>query len=265
MADSPLTPMKPFGVKLDPDSVREALATGALERYLFTHRLVLIEGLSPSDELLADIARSLGSPQTAHPARARVEGLPFIKHQVAGPSQNYDAAYWHSDRNFGPTPAKATVLQCLEAPDSGGETTLCDAVATFAALDERTRSVLHGWRGVYEFGDIREHPSERRHADSTELNQLEDFTEPVVQRHPATGKESIALAERYVRFDLGENEIVPGRPLLDTILEVIDQGVVYPHRWKVGDILIWDNFATLHKGEPLAEGAAKITHRIVVQ
>jgi taurine dioxygenase len=264
MADSRLTTLKPFGVKVEPSAVQEASAIGALERYLFTYRLVLIEGLPPSDDLLVGIARSLGSPQTAYPARARVRGLPFVKHQVAGPSPNYDATYWHSDRNFGPTPAKATILQCIEAPESGGETTLCDTIATVAALDERIRSVLRGWRGVYEFGDVIERPSERRHGDSAALKRLQDFTEPIVLRHPVTGKECIALEERYVRFDLSDNEIAPGRPILDTILEVIDQGVVYHHHWKAGDILIWDNYATLHKGEPLAEGAAKTTHRIVV-
>lgn len=256
-----LTPMDPFGVRINANAIHEVMV-GTLERYLLANRLVAIEGLPPSDDLLLAIARSLGTLQPAYPAGARAAS-PFVKHQVAGRSQNYDASYWHSDRNFGTARAKATVLQCIEAPTAGGRTAVCDGVATLRALDKRTRSVLRNWRGIYEFGGIVEQESERRYSDAADLQKLEDFTEPVVLRHPTTGEESVTIAERYVRFAESENTIAPGRPLLDTVLQIIDAGVVCHHRWKVGDILIWDNCATLHKGEPVGEGS-KATHRVVV-
>lgn len=265
MADNNLTPLESFGAKLDADQAREALTASELEQHLYEHRLLLIDGLPQSDELLSDIAHALGTPQVAHPASARVTGLPFIKHQVAGRSHNYDAAYWHSDRNFGTTPAKATVLQCVVAPEEGGETPVCDGVATLAALDQYTRQVLRTWQGIYEFGDIATNEREHQYSDPNELKTLEDFTEPLVSSHPVTGKESLSLAERYANLGAGDNLIDPGRPKLDTLLEIIERGVIYRHRWSVGDILIWDNHATLHRGELLGDRVSKITHRIVVR
>jgi alpha-ketoglutarate-dependent taurine dioxygenase len=189
--------------------------------------------------------------------------MPFVKHQVAGVAANYDAAYWHQDRNFGTSPAKATVLQCHEAPAAGGETPLLDGVATLAALGEATHETLRSWRGIYEFGEIAETEDERQYSDPEDLKRLKDFTESVVLTHPVTGRESIGLSERYVRFDDEENAINPGRPRLETLREIIENGVVYRHQWKVGDVLIWDNFATLHRSDPIV-GATKVTHRIVV-
>lgn len=264
MANEDLVELAPFGVRLAPTAVPTALKPGALAHLLLEHRLVVIEGLPLSDDLLTALAWSLGTPQPARPAGARVPGRPEIKHQVAGAAANYDATYWHSDRNFRTTPARATLLQCLEAPAAGGETPLCDGVATLAALDEERRAVLRGWRGIYEFGDIADRVSEQRYSDAAALQRLEDFIEPVVAPHPLTNLESIALAERYVRFE-GLNEIDPGRSKLDTLRRIVERGVVRWHRWAVGDVLIWDNAATLHKAEPVGPGSTKVPHRIVVQ
>ncbi len=210
------------------------------------------------------MAYSLGTPQVAQPERARVTGMPFIKHQVAGAEANYDAAYWHQDRNFGTTPVKATVLQCHVAPEAGGRTSLLDGVATLAALDEDSLATLRAWRGIYEFGELAQAEEEQQFSDVGELQRLADFEESVVLTHPVTGRESISLSERYVRFDDDDSAIDPGRPRLETLRRIIEDGRVYRHRWEVGDVLIWDDYATLHRGDPVAVSTSKITHRVVV-
>lgn len=254
-----------FAARLTPAELEEFLSTDSLAKQLHAHRLLIVEGAEPSDELVTRIAHSLGEPQLAFPAKARVEGHPHIKHQVAGRSGNYDAAYWHQDRNFGVTPARATILQCHEAPVSGGETPMVDAVATLAALDDETKQVLRNWTGVYEFGAVADAAEERQFSDSADLGRLRDFTDRVILTHPVTGWESISLAERYVRIETGGHQLADSRSPEASLVELIEDGVIHRHCWQVGDILIWDNYATLHRGEPLTTpDTTKITHRIVV-
>jgi hypothetical protein len=81
--------------RIGPDQVRELVDRGALEERLFTHRVILVEGLEPSDQLIAYIATSLGAPQTAHPARRQVWVLAVVQHAehhdiVEGPVRRED-------------------------------------------------------------------------------------------------------------------------------------------------------------------------------
>ncbi len=256
---TPMTTLAPFVHRINGDQLRSLIDDSHLPMRLFAHRAILVRGVEPSDQLLAAVAVCLGTPQPAFPAKSRVVGCPSIKRQLAGFITNYDAAYWHQDRNFGTTPATATVLQCHEAPARGGETSLLDGTATIGALGEVTKRALRSWRGIYEFQDVKQ-----RYAEPMDLLRLVDYEESVILTHPVTGRESIALSERYVRFEDEQNSVDPGCTRLQTICRIIGEGAVYVHSWQVGDILIWDNFATLHRGNSVPDDASKVTHRVVV-
>ena len=248
---------------LDGPSLEESISGGDLLQRLYSARSILVTGVDPDDELLLRIASTLGKPQLAHPLRARSPQSPHIKVQKAGEQTTYDASYWHADRNYGVTLAKATVIQCQRPPEAGGATEICDTASSWAALAPDVRATLEDWVGIYNITAAATLPAERKYADRKELARLKDFSEPVVISHPATLEHAISFAERYIEFDSEENDLHSERSRLDSLLAIVENGHAYAHSWATGDILIWDNHATMHRGRPVLAGQ-KVTHRIVV-
>ena len=162
-------------------------------------------------------------------------------------------AFWHSDLNFVEEPPAASCLFAHEVPDAGGDTGFAN---TYAALDELPeslaariagRSILHDAR-FNSAGYLRE-------------VRVPDTLHPIVHTHPETGRKALYLGRRaQARIDgLASDD---SDAVLDALWDhATASRYTWHHRWRAGDLLIWDNRCTLHRRDAFDSSARRIMHR----
>lgn len=172
------------------------------------------------------------------------------------------AAFWHTDRAYAPDPNAVTMLYCIEAPATGGATLFTDLIQAYAALDNATKAEIRNVKASHRYGGdgSREDWEHAVHPMSAE--QASALPPPgchrIARPHSvsgAIGLYGIAGSAIAVEGHAGED----WHPLLRRLkLHAVDDRFVYRHAWQAGDLVLWDNTATLHCAEPV--GAATDTH-----
>ena len=155
---------------------------------------------------------------------------------------------WHSDSSFKVVPAKYSLLHARSVPSRGGNTEFADMRAAYDALDTDTKK---------EIADL---ICEHSQIYSRQQLGFTDFTDeererfaPVRQRlvrtHPSTGRKSLYLASHaggIVGWPVPEARAF----LRDLVEHATQRQFVYAHRWRVNDLVMWDNRATMHRARP---------------
>jgi alpha-ketoglutarate-dependent 2,4-dichlorophenoxyacetate dioxygenase len=153
---------------------------------------------------------------------------------------------WHSDSSFRPIPAKYSLLSGRVIPSWGADTEFADMRAAYDALDARTKGIVEDL--VCEHSLI----YSRAAIGFTDLSPEETLAfKPVRQRlvrtHPVTGRKSLFLAS-HAGAILGWT-IPEARMFLHELTEHATQReFVYRHQWREGDLVMWDNRQTMHRG-----------------
>ncbi len=155
---------------------------------------------------------------------------------------------WHTDSTFLPTPALANIITARVVPTEGGATELVSTRSGFARLpDDLKRKARRA--------KLRHRLTHSRAKIDAELAQEEYITKwqeqvwPAVWTNPVTGEEALFIASHACGVE-GMND-VEGQALIDELTALmVPEPAVYSHHWQVGDVLIWDERATLHRGMP---------------
>ena len=155
---------------------------------------------------------------------------------------------WHSDSSFKATPAKYSLLRAVRLPSKGGDTQFADMRAAYDALDEETKT------------QVKDLVCEHSQMFSRQLIGFFDFTDeererfrPVRQRlvrtHPVTGRKSLYLSSHA--GSIAGWPIPEARGFLHDLIEQATQReFVYIHKWRIGDLVMWDNRQTMHRARP---------------
>ncbi|MBY6068484.1 TauD/TfdA family dioxygenase [Leisingera aquaemixtae] len=155
---------------------------------------------------------------------------------------------WHSDSTFLPTPALTNILIGRVVTSEGGATELASTRAAWAAMPEALKAKIRG-RGIWH------RYSHSRRKISPELAELPMFNKwpdqhwNAVWPNPVNGREALYIASHAFKVD-GYDE-TESQALLDELMAFCTQPeFTYSHQWAVGDVLIWDQRAVLHRGTP---------------
>jgi len=152
---------------------------------------------------------------------------------------------WHSDSSFRPAPAKYSLLSGRIIPSWGANTEFADMRGAYDALDARTKSEVAGLicehsliysREAIGFVDL----------TSEEIAAFAPVHHPLVRRHPVTRRPSLFLsahAGAIVGWTVPEARMF----LRDLTEHATQREFVYSHAWKPGDLVMWDNRATMHR------------------
>jgi alpha-ketoglutarate-dependent 2,4-dichlorophenoxyacetate dioxygenase len=159
---------------------------------------------------------------------------------------------WHTDASYMPVPVVLGMLHAVAVPPpsplGGGETEFADMRAAHDALPEHVRAEIDGlvaqhdifWsRGQIGFTDFP--PGERE--------KYPPSPQRLVRRHPGSGRKTLYLsahASHIVGWPVAEGRLL----LWDLTAHATQRRFVYSHRWHVGDLVIWDNRCTMHRGRP---------------
>ena len=155
---------------------------------------------------------------------------------------------WHSDSSFRAKPAKYSILSARTVASQGGNTEFADMRAAYDTLDDAMRASIEDLvcehsliysRGSMGFTELTE----------DEKAMMKPVRQRLVRTHPSTGRKSIYLSSHAGGI---EGWPVPEARcfLRDLIEHATQRQFVYSHKWRVGDLVIWDNRDTMHRGRP---------------
>src|ERR1700730_2406398 len=173
---------------------------------------------------------------------------------------------WHTDSSFKRVPAKCSLLSAREVPSpgpmGGGETEFADLRAAWDALPAARKQQLDGL--VVEHSIFRSR-SQIGFADFNDeiFKQLPPVPQALVRHHPGSGRTSLYLAS-HASHIIGW-PVEKGRALIDELIAFATQPqFVHRHRWRVGDLVMWDNRCTMHRGRPYDDTQRRVLHRTTV-
>jgi alpha-ketoglutarate-dependent 2,4-dichlorophenoxyacetate dioxygenase len=155
---------------------------------------------------------------------------------------------WHSDSSFKVVPAKYSLLHARSIPSKGGNTEFAYMVAAYDALDAETKVEVDGL--ICEHSQIfsRQQLGFTDFTDE-ERERFKPVRQSLVRTHPTTGRKSLYLSS-HAGAILGW-PVPEARAFLRDLVEHATQPqFVYVHKWRVGDLVMWDNRQTMHRARP---------------
>jgi alpha-ketoglutarate-dependent taurine dioxygenase len=165
---------------------------------------------------------------------------------------------WHTDKPYYATPPALTTLYAVELPPEGGDTEFANTRLAYEALPDEMKRRIAGLRVVFQW--------EAGRRPGYYANELPPVDHPLVRLHPDTGKLALYLGNHAMRIaGMEEDE---STALLDALLAHATQPrFTYAHRWRQGDLVMWDNRCTLHRAVANYEmnRYRRIMHRNVVK
>jgi alpha-ketoglutarate-dependent 2,4-dichlorophenoxyacetate dioxygenase len=241
---------------LAPDAVRQL--TDAIDR----HAVLVFHEQSLDDDRLLGVGRLFGGIEP--PRNHRVQQR--LKHAELADISNLDARnqlrarddhrrldalgnqLWHSDASFRVVPGALSMLFAHVVPPIGGETEFADLRAAYDALTPAMQARIEDLVVEHSIFHSR---GQLGHTDYTDAERaaLPPARHRLVRVHPGSGRKTLYLgshASHVVGWPMPD-----GRLLLRDLTEHATQReFVHRHTWRVGDLVIWDNRCTLHRGRP---------------
>ena len=155
---------------------------------------------------------------------------------------------WHSDSSFKVTPAKYSLLHACSIPSKGGNTEFADMRAGYDALDDETRAEVEGL--ICEHSQIfsRQQLGFTDFTDD-ERERFKPVRQCLVRTHPVTKRRSLYLSS-HAGGILGWPVPEARAFLRDLVEHATQRQFVYAHKWRVGDLVMWDNRQTMHRARP---------------
>jgi len=173
-----------------------------------------------------------------------------------------DGEMWfHHDTSYYPEPRRATLLYSMQIPSRGGETMFANMYRAYDRLPNRLKEKITG-RNVLQVHDYKR--VERLDPAKINLAEILHHEHPIVITHPRTGRKALFVSRlismSIVGMDRQESE--------DILLELADLSEdpsnIYEHRWVVGDLVIWDNLASIHARKDFPREEPRLMRRLVV-
>ena len=152
---------------------------------------------------------------------------------------------WHTDASFQDPPGRYSMLSAKVIPPVAADTEFADMRAAYDALDPETKEKLDGLRVHHSIAHSRQ--TLGFEFSREELDLLKGAVHPLVRTNPRTSRRSLYLASHASM--ILDWQVPEGRLLLRELMDhAIAPEFVYRHSWRVGDLVIWDNLATMHRG-----------------
>lgn len=169
---------------------------------------------------------------------------------------------WHTDSSFKRIPALTSVLSARIIPALGGETEFVSTRLAFERLEPKLRAKLENSFAWHDYAHSRGRIAPDL-ASPEERAALPPQCWRLVWKNPANGRGALYLASHA--YAIEGMEPTAGKKLLDELMAVATApGTSYVHSWRSGDIVMWDNRATMHRGRPWPAHEARLMVRTTI-
>jgi taurine dioxygenase len=223
------------------------------------YSVLVFRGQKLTPEQHISFGRRFGSLEIHVVKKALLKGYPEIlvisniKNETGEDIGLSDAGQtWHTDTSYRQRPSRGSILYALEIPhgDDGvalGNTKFAGTAKAYEDLPAAMKNKLLGLKAVHSYG-FRRRPegSQRAKITAQVLHETPDIAHPVVRTHPKTGRKALYVFEGEC-IGIEGMPATEAVPLIDDLTQhCIQDKYIYEHKWKVGDVVMWDNAATLH-------------------
>jgi taurine dioxygenase len=249
--------LQPFGVELDHD-LSAPLSPAQAERFvglLWANGLVLARGQTLSMERQRELC-ALAGPILLRP------GENGYLSTDKGVQATLSELCWHSDAAYTPAPFDAIALHAVDVVDDASSTCFIDAAEALESLPADLRRGLEGREAEMiapSYQDVGLRTCDRRDPDAQKRG-----VRPAIYRNPHNGRDCVWVSEMNTARVLGM-EWEDSRALLHALYDHLYQPAkVLEHRWRNGDIVIWDNIGLQHMRGPLGDCGKRVLQRVIV-
>lgn len=159
---------------------------------------------------------------------------------------NFANQLWHSDSSFMKPRAAYSMLHSVIKPSWGGNTEFADLRAAYDTLDERTKKEIEGLEAEHFALHTRLVLGDEAYTDE-QKKEIPPAVWPLADTHPGSGRKVLFVGV-HARQILGWPTAESRMFLQDLLEHATQRERVYVHEWQVGDLVMWDNRSTLHRG-----------------
>lgn len=254
----PVRELKPgFGAEiLDLDLARaSADERDGVVAAFHRHGAILARGQAMNPDDLMTFIAAFGEPEGHTLGEFTLPGYPKIyilsnrtRDGVPIGAHN-DGVGWHTDYSYKAEPVMLTMLYAVEVPPEGSDTLLADGCAAWNALSAERQAELLPLKlhhSYAHFMSTRQYGARELPEDIRRDNP--DVVHPLIRSHPADGRKALWPSTGTVTEVIGKPG-PEGLALIEALVAFMTEDrFVYRHKWRVGDLLMWDNRCTLHTG-----------------
>ena len=251
------------------DDAAYAAARAAFEQ----HSVLVFRGQQVADEGQLAFSRRFGPPEVTKVGSLGT-GSHFVILSTIGPDgkvvppdhryalRNKANQLWHTDSSFKRLPALTSVLSARIIPARGGETEFVSTRLAFERLDPGSRKKLENSFAWHDYAHSRGQIAADL-ANPEERAALPPQCWRMVWKNPVNGRSALYLASHA--YAVEGMEASAGKKLIDELMDLATApGTSYVHEWKSGDVVMWDNRATMHRGRPWPAHEARFMVRTTI-
>ncbi len=255
------------------DVANDDAAYAAVRAAFEEHSLIVLRGQEVSDDLQLAFSRRFGPPEITKVGSGGT-GTHFVILSTIGPDgkvvpadhrlqmRNKANQLWHTDSSFKPVPALTSILSARIIPANGGETEYVSTRLAFERLDPATQTKLENSFAWHDYAHSRGKIAPDL-ASPEERAALPPQCWRMVWRNPVNGRGALYLASHA--YAVEGMEPAEGLKLIEELTAAATApGTSYVHAWKSGDVVMWDNRATMHRGRPWPAHEARLMIRTTI-
>jgi alpha-ketoglutarate-dependent 2,4-dichlorophenoxyacetate dioxygenase len=251
------------------DDAAYAAARAAFEE----HSVLVFRDQEVTDDLQLAFSRRFGLPEVTK-VGSQGTGSHFVILSTIGPDgkvvppdhrlslRNKANQLWHTDSSFKRVPALTSILSARIIPARGGETEYVSTRLAFDRLDMEMRRKLENCFAWHDYAHSRSQIATSL-ASPEERAALPPQCWRMVWKNPVNGRGAIYLASHA--YAVEGMEAAVGKRLIDQLMEAATApDTSYLHPWRSGDVVLWDNRATMHRGRPWPAHEARLMVRTTI-
>ncbi|MGW5100804.1 TauD/TfdA dioxygenase family protein [Streptomyces sp. NPDC004100] len=267
----PLTKLGPsFGAEIDGIDLARLTddEVTAVRAALVEHKVLFVSGQNLDDAQQIEFGRRLGEVTAGHPVHDSGDVAPEV--YALDSQDNGFSDVWHTDVTFVRRPPTISILRAVVLPPHGGDTTWADSQLAYESLSPGLRAHLDTLTAVHDgnraFGY---YLAQRRQGqgnlwDGEVVTELVPVEHPVVRVHPESGRKGLFVNPGFTSHIAGVSEY-ESRGLLDILYAHLTKPEhIVRHRWRAGDVALWDNRSTAHYANRDYGDQHRVMHRITL-
>jgi taurine dioxygenase len=266
----------PLGAEIDGIDLSGRITSSDLEAIenVWCERLVVVfHDQNLSDPQLIAFSKNFGE---LDPPGPNPYGQPFLKDhpelnvisnvvENGRPMGNLGdgEAVWHADMTYVEVPPKAAMLHSLEVPppEAGGNTYFANMFAAYESLPTDLTKAAVGKIAVHDASTNSAGMVRKGYEEVTDVRETVGAHHPLIRTEPGTGRKALFLGRRPNAYVIGL-EVAESEALLNALWAHATQPLfTLCHRWKVGDLLMWNNLSVLHRRDPFDPKTRRVMHR----
>jgi taurine dioxygenase len=221
---------------------------------LLEHEVVFFRDTGLDDESHLALAGRFGSPSVFPLSRVMGQTEPTFQVITDGPESRPATDYWHTDVTWTAEPPRAAFLRATVVPETGGATMWGSMTSAYEALSPKMKAFLDDLVVHHDNTSFIEGMREKLGEEATRSiakalrEHYPGVDHPLIREHPETGRRAILWGGHFMRHIIGL-ETEESKALLDFLRRHIDRPSFQVRwNWSVGDLVIWDERSTVHRG-----------------